>query len=90
MIEDEEEKEDEDEGKASGNDVKLLRKKRIMILVLPLLIVIGISVGVFLVFRENSVDGSGYNIVQYNKEDKGSLAVFYGIVFLETYGENAA
>ncbi len=61
------------------------KRKRIMILLLPLIIVIGISVGIYFALNNdyNSLD-SGYNIVQYNKDDDHSITVFYDLPELKT------
>ena len=56
------------------------RKKRIMILLLPLLIVIGISIGIYFALNKGGSSGdSGYSIVQYDKENKDNIAVFYDL-----------
>lgn len=53
-------------------------RKKIMILLLPLLIVIGSSVGVYFAFNKKyDADSGEYNIVQYNKDNKDDIAVFY-------------
>ena len=72
----------EDEDLEEGTEVVVTspRKKRIMILLLPVLIVICISVGIYFAIRESSNPAdSGYNIVQYDKENKDYIAVFYDL-----------
>ena len=55
------------------------RKKRIMILLLPLLIVIGISIGIYFALSKGKSAASAYNVVQYDKENKDNLSVFYDL-----------
>ena len=72
--------EDEDLEEATPVVTAAPRKKRLMILLLPLLIVIGISIGIYFALnKSNSADDSGYNIVQYSKDNKEDVAVFYDL-----------
>ena len=83
MIEDEEPEEGEVEA-AVGTGFSF-KRKRLLILLLPLLIVIGISVGIFFALNNTyDSDDSGYNIVQYDKENKDNIAVFYDMPEIRT------
>ena len=80
MIEDEDIEEVSEEVVAGGS-----RKRRLMILLLPVLIVIGISVGIYLALsKSGDSDDSGYNIVQYSKDNKSDIAVFYDLPEVHT------
>ena len=80
MIEDEEIEEAE-----VTSDYSNKNRKKIMILLLPLLIVIGASVGIYFALNKKyDTNISGYNIVQYNKNNKDDVVVFYDMPELKT------